>query len=85
MDDMLRALQSITKQNQATKDKLGQRGLRIELQVHEMLQRVEDLSTRVNSQVTQLETGYKFQEEKLPVSICTMEGEFAKKDGFSRL
>ena len=85
MDDMLRALQSITKQNQAIKDKLGQQGLRIELQVQEMLQRVEDLSTRVNSQVTQLEKGHKFQEEKLPVSICTMEGEFAKKDGFSRL
>lgn len=78
MDDVLRALQSITKQSQAIEEKLGQQGLNIELQVQKMSQRVEGFSTRVNTKVTQ------FQEEKHAVRICTVE-EICQKNGFSRL
>lgn len=78
MDDILEAVHSLGKQNKGIENKMKKQGLKIELQVQEILQRVEELCTRVNKQVTQLETGLKLHEDKRTL-MNALEEEFTKR------
>ena len=76
IDAIMKALQSIQKQNQGIENRLEQQGLKTELQVEDLSQRFKELGTRVNNQASQLETELKLHSDKLTVKINALEEDF---------